>query len=65
VRVEQLDEALQIIKAMWTEEKVTFEGKHYRVFEARYKPRPDPIPAIMIGTFQPRMLRLTAKYADW
>src|SRR5438105_1503076 len=34
VRVEQLEEALQIIKAMWTEEKTTFEGKHYSVTEA-------------------------------
>src|SRR5687768_4264826 len=65
VRVEQLDEALQIIKAMWTEGKITFEGKHCRVFEARCEPRPDPMPTIMVGAFKPRMLRLTAQHADW
>jgi alkanesulfonate monooxygenase SsuD/methylene tetrahydromethanopterin reductase-like flavin-dependent oxidoreductase (luciferase family) len=65
VRVEQLEEALQIIKAMWTEAKVTFEGKYYRVIEARCEPKPDPIPAVMVGAFRPKMLRLTAKYADW
>ena len=64
VRVEQLDEALQIIKALWTEDTVTFAGKHYRVVEARCEPRPAPIPAVMVGAFRPRMLRLTAKYAD-
>jgi alkanesulfonate monooxygenase SsuD/methylene tetrahydromethanopterin reductase-like flavin-dependent oxidoreductase (luciferase family) len=64
VRVEQLDEALQIIKALWTENTVTFEGKHYRVVEAHCEPKPDPIPAIMVGAFKPRMLRLTAMYAD-
>lgn len=64
VRVEQLEEALQIIKAMWTDEAVTFEGKHYRVAGARCEPRPLPAPPIMIGAFRPKMLRLTARYAD-
>ena len=65
VRVEQLDEALQIIKAVWTEEKATFEGKHYRVVEARCQPRPDPAPTVMVGAFRPRMLRLAVRHADW
>jgi len=65
VRVEQLEEALQIIKAMWAEEKATFEGKYYRVIEARCEPKPDPTPTVMVGAFRPKMLRLTAKYADW
>src|SRR5205814_3673542 len=34
VRVEQLEEALQIIKAMWAEKKTTFNGKYYKVTEA-------------------------------
>jgi alkanesulfonate monooxygenase SsuD/methylene tetrahydromethanopterin reductase-like flavin-dependent oxidoreductase (luciferase family) len=65
VRVEQLEEALQIIKAMWTEEGVTFGGKYYKAMGARCEPRPDPVPIIMVGAFKPKMLRLTAKYADW
>jgi alkanesulfonate monooxygenase SsuD/methylene tetrahydromethanopterin reductase-like flavin-dependent oxidoreductase (luciferase family) len=65
VRVEQLEEALQIIKSMWTEEKASFEGRHYRVIEARCEPRPDPAPVLMVGAFKPKMLRLTAKHADW
>jgi alkanesulfonate monooxygenase SsuD/methylene tetrahydromethanopterin reductase-like flavin-dependent oxidoreductase (luciferase family) len=64
-RVEQLEEALQIIKAMWTEERATFAGRHYRVSDARCAPRPDPIPLVMVGAFRPKMLRVTAKYADW
>jgi alkanesulfonate monooxygenase SsuD/methylene tetrahydromethanopterin reductase-like flavin-dependent oxidoreductase (luciferase family) len=64
VRVEQLEEALQIIKAMWTEQKVTFLGKYYRVNEADCEPKPDPLPPIMVGAFKPKMLRITAKYAD-
>jgi alkanesulfonate monooxygenase SsuD/methylene tetrahydromethanopterin reductase-like flavin-dependent oxidoreductase (luciferase family) len=64
VRVEQLEEVLQVIKAMWTEQKVTFLGKYYRVNEADCEPKPDPLPPIMIGAFKPKMLRITARYAD-
>ncbi|HEY0738431.1 MAG TPA: LLM class flavin-dependent oxidoreductase [Herpetosiphonaceae bacterium] len=65
VRVAQLEEALQIIKALWTEEQATFKGKYYQVVEAHCEPKPNPIPPIMVGAFRPKMLRLTAKYADW
>ncbi|HEU0296810.1 MAG TPA: LLM class flavin-dependent oxidoreductase [Anaerolineales bacterium] len=65
VRVEQLEEALQIIKALWTEEQATFEGRYYRVREALCEPKPDPLPPVMVGAFKPKMLRLTAQYADW
>jgi alkanesulfonate monooxygenase SsuD/methylene tetrahydromethanopterin reductase-like flavin-dependent oxidoreductase (luciferase family) len=64
-RVAELDEALQIIKAMWTQERATFEGKHYRVKDAWCEPKPDPMPTIMVGAFKPKMLRLTARHADW
>jgi alkanesulfonate monooxygenase SsuD/methylene tetrahydromethanopterin reductase-like flavin-dependent oxidoreductase (luciferase family) len=65
VRIEQLDEALHIIKTMWREDHVTFEGKHHQVKDANCLPKPDPIPPIMVAAFQPRMMRLTARHADW
>ncbi|MCL4299109.1 MAG: LLM class flavin-dependent oxidoreductase [Anaerolineae bacterium] len=64
VRVEQLEETVQIIKAMWREEKTTFAGRYYRVSEAYCEPRPDPVPPLILGAFKPRMLRLAARYAD-
>jgi alkanesulfonate monooxygenase SsuD/methylene tetrahydromethanopterin reductase-like flavin-dependent oxidoreductase (luciferase family) len=64
-RVEELDEALQIIRALWTQEGATFEGKHYQVREAWCEPKPDPVPPIMVGAFKPKMLRLAARHADW
>jgi alkanesulfonate monooxygenase SsuD/methylene tetrahydromethanopterin reductase-like flavin-dependent oxidoreductase (luciferase family) len=64
-RVAQLDEALTIIRSMWTEERVTFEGTYHQVNDARCEPRPDPLPPVMIGAFRPMMLRLTARHADW
>jgi len=63
-RVEQLEETLQIIKAMWTETKATFNGRHYQITDAYCEPKPNPIPPIMVGAFGPKMLRLTAKFAD-
>lgn len=64
-RVEELEETLQIIKAMWRDKQATVQGKHYRVVDAYCEPKPDPQPAIMLGSFRPRMLRLAARYADW
>lgn len=63
-RVEQLEEALQIIRRMWSGQPATFEGKHYRVREARCEPHPSPAPPIILGATRPKMLRLAAKYAD-
>jgi len=64
-RVEELEDAVQIIKAMWRDEQATVQGKHYRVVDAWCQPKPDPIPPIMIGGARPRMLRVIARYADW
>ncbi|MBO0781156.1 MAG: LLM class flavin-dependent oxidoreductase [Ktedonobacteraceae bacterium] len=64
-RVEELDETLQIIKALWRDKQATFRGKHYQVVEAYCEPKPDPIPPVLIGGSKPRMLRLIARHADW
>jgi alkanesulfonate monooxygenase SsuD/methylene tetrahydromethanopterin reductase-like flavin-dependent oxidoreductase (luciferase family) len=64
-RVEQLEEAIRIIKAMWTEERASFVGRHYHVSNARCAPKPEPVPPILVGAFKPKMLRVTARYADW
>lgn len=64
-RVEQLDETLQILHAMWHDKRATVRGKHYSVVEAWCEPKPDPIPTIMVGGSKPHMLRVVARYADW
>ncbi|MBI4322433.1 MAG: LLM class flavin-dependent oxidoreductase [Chloroflexi bacterium] len=50
-RAGRTDEALQIIKRLWTEEEVTHEGKYYTLREARLIPKPvqKPHPKIIIG----------------
>lgn len=64
-RVSELEEQLQIIHALWREDEVTFEGKYHQVTNAICQPRPEPLPPVLIAAFQPRMMRLAARYADW
>jgi alkanesulfonate monooxygenase SsuD/methylene tetrahydromethanopterin reductase-like flavin-dependent oxidoreductase (luciferase family) len=66
VRLDQLEEAVQIIRKMWTEDSPTFHGKYYSIENAYCSPRPDPIPPLLIGGFGPkRTLKIVAQYADW
>jgi len=65
-RIAQLEEALQVIRKMWTEDSPTFEGQYYTIHEAYCFPRPNPLPPLMVGgSGRKKMLRLVAKYADW
>ncbi len=66
IRVEMLDEALSIIKGLWTEDKVTFKGKYYSVDDAVCLPKPvqKPHPTILVGGGGDKMLRVIAKYAN-
>lgn len=64
-RVDQLDEAITIIRALWTNPPATFTGQHYRIQNAWCEPRADCAPPIMVGGKKPRMLRLVARQADW
>jgi alkanesulfonate monooxygenase SsuD/methylene tetrahydromethanopterin reductase-like flavin-dependent oxidoreductase (luciferase family) len=65
-RVRQLEEALQIIRSMWTQPRTTFEGQHYQIHDVPCEPKPTPLPPILIGGGgEQLMLRLVARYADW
>lgn len=66
-RLDRLDEALQIARAMFRGERPTFEGRFYRTQEALNVPAPlrPGGPGILVGgTGERRTLRLVAKYAD-
>lgn len=66
VRIEQLDDACAIIKAMFTQSPASYQGKHYHIENAYCEPRPDPmIPLLIGGAGEKLTLRVVAKYADW
>ncbi|HEX2623172.1 MAG TPA: LLM class flavin-dependent oxidoreductase, partial [Phototrophicaceae bacterium] len=65
VRLEQLEDTLEIVKRLWTEPgKVTYHGKHYSVIDAYCEPKPNPIPRILVGGGGNKTMMLAARFAD-
>jgi F420-dependent oxidoreductase-like protein len=66
-RLDRLEEALQICRAMFTEEAPSFDGRYYRIDEARNVPppvQPGGPPILVGGGGEKRTLQLVARYAD-
>jgi F420-dependent oxidoreductase-like protein len=66
-RMDRLDEALTIAKLMFTQERPSFEGKHYRIDRALNSPRPIQPggPKILVGgSGEKRTLRILARHGD-
>ena len=51
IRIRQMEEALKLIKTMWTQERATLHGKFFHIEDALLEPKPvqKPHPPIMIG----------------
>jgi alkanesulfonate monooxygenase SsuD/methylene tetrahydromethanopterin reductase-like flavin-dependent oxidoreductase (luciferase family) len=64
-RLQQMDEAAQIIKALWSQERTTFAGRHFQVTDALLNPKMlQPAPRLWMGTRGPRAIAITARHAD-
>jgi probable F420-dependent oxidoreductase len=62
----RLDEALQVVRLLWTMPRASFNGAYYRLEDAPCEPKPlqQPHPPITIGGSAPGLLRLVARHAN-
>jgi G6PDH family F420-dependent oxidoreductase len=64
VRLEMLEEAVDVMRELWTGNVVTREGKHYQVDTARIYTLPDEPPPVFVSAFGPKALETAARIGD-
>ncbi|MCW2736286.1 TIGR03557 family F420-dependent LLM class oxidoreductase [Nocardioides sp.] len=64
LRLEMLEEAVEVIRRLWTGEVVSHEGRHYTVDTARIYTLPDTPPPIYMSAFGPKALDVACRIAD-
>ncbi|HEU5423898.1 MAG TPA: LLM class flavin-dependent oxidoreductase [Nitrolancea sp.] len=65
-RLEQTEEAIQIMRALWDSCPASFTGRYYSIQDACSSPLPgERIPLMIGGGGEKKTLRLVARYADW
>src|SRR6266516_1048016 len=66
MRLEELEEAATIVKAMWSLRPTTFVGKHYSIRDNYCELQPNPpIPLLIGGGGEEKTLAIVARRADW
>lgn len=66
-RIRRLGEACEIIRRLWTESVITYEGRYYHFTETYCEPKPvqKPTPPFVVGAIGEQLsLRVAAKHAD-
>lgn len=64
-RFERLEETLQIVRQMWSDDEGPYDGRHYQLGRTLNRPQPIRTPPIMVGGGgEKKTLRFVAKYAD-
>jgi len=64
--VDRFEEAVQIVDGLLRDETFSYDGRHYQLRDASFRPGPvqRPRPPLTLGAHGPRMLRICARYAD-
>jgi alkanesulfonate monooxygenase SsuD/methylene tetrahydromethanopterin reductase-like flavin-dependent oxidoreductase (luciferase family) len=64
--MDRLEETAQVLRSLWTDERTSFEGRHYRLVDASCEPKPlqRSIPLWIGGAGERRTLRTVARHAD-
>lgn len=63
-RIEMLEEAIEVMRALWTGETIVHRGRHFTVEEARLFTLPEQPPAILVAASGPASARLAARAGD-
>jgi probable F420-dependent oxidoreductase len=65
-RLAQMAEAIQVLKAMWTQPEPNFSGRYFKIEKAYNFPQPvqKPHPPIMIGGGGSKLLKIAGQQAD-
>jgi alkanesulfonate monooxygenase SsuD/methylene tetrahydromethanopterin reductase-like flavin-dependent oxidoreductase (luciferase family) len=63
-KVAGLEDAVRIIRGLWSQPQFTYRGKLYHTDAAELEPKPARRIPIWLGTFGPRALKLTGALAD-
>lgn len=64
VRLEMLEESVEVIRALWTGDVVSHRGRHYVVENARIWTRPETPPEILVSGFGPKAVDVAARIGD-
>ena len=64
VRLEMLEEAIEVMRLLWQGETASHEGRHYRVEHARVYTLPEAPPPILVSGFGPKSTRLAGRVGD-
>jgi coenzyme F420-dependent glucose-6-phosphate dehydrogenase len=64
VRQQQMAEAIELIRALWTGEKITHRGTYYQTRQAKLYTRPAESIPLYVSTMVPNSARFAGKYGD-